>query len=122
MEKKFGELLREEKIALFTAWVDGKAIEYRSLEYSKWEYIRTPNWYSWGEYRVKPHVPDYIDWGQVHTDYQYMARDSDERAYLFKKNPSLGVVSWVGTSGATVTQSSYVKGEVDWKDSLVKRP
>jgi hypothetical protein len=55
--KTFGKMTREEKIALLTAWVDGREIESYSGSSGVWVFSRNPSWYSDCMYRVKPAAP-----------------------------------------------------------------
>lgn len=51
--KQFGELEREEQVALFEAWLDGKEIEFLECE-DKWFSVGQPSWYAEFVYRIKP--------------------------------------------------------------------
>jgi hypothetical protein len=122
--KTFGELSREEKIELFSAWVDGKPIEYYSNKNVGWVATTPPSWSKDFYYRVKV-TQDYIDWDQVQPQYKWMARSCSGNTYLYKVKPELMYDCW-GASLRTeeivkVTQSSYIQGTTDWKDSLVER-
>ena len=61
--KTFGELSREEKHALFTAWMDEKTIEIR-FDDGNWHPVDLPSWVPEREYRIAPTKPS-IDWAEV---------------------------------------------------------
>lgn len=118
--KTFGEMSREEKIALFTAWLDGEKIMGVGPE-TGYKYHSVGPWNSEAHYYVE-YTPDYIDWSQVQTQYKWMARSPTGITCLFVGKPYLMRDYWRQDGlCARVTQSSYKQGTVDWKDSLVER-
>ena len=131
--KPFGELSRDEKLALMTAWVDGKQIEYYNYR-CKWaEPVDCrPTWHHNNIYRIKPDTPDSIDWSHVSPEYKWMARNPCGLAQLFRDKPWVdpSCESWMVEEYYHNTRrgqcasvfSSYQQGTVDWKDSLVERP
>jgi len=120
--KKFGQLSKEEKLALFEAWVDGKTIY--ATHFGE---IYTQKYPSWNEevvYTVMK-TPDSIDWSHVNPKYKWMTRDKHGCVYLFEDEPSThGRGYWKRGGDAVEVQgfASYVKGDVEWYDSLVRRP
>ena len=121
--KPFGELSRDEKLALMTAWVDGKTIQVLTWPNETWEDITRIHWDSEASYRIKPDTPDYIDWSHVSPEYKWMARDRNSTVLLHERKPKNSGSFWI-RGGATVPArifTSYKQGTVDWKDSLVKR-
>lgn len=120
----FGKLSLEVKVGLFTAWACGEAIEYYSPYSGQYKDSHSPSWADNLSYRVKAKAlkPDTIDWSQVHSDYKYMARWKSGPVYLYKDLPDLRETYWGGEGNiATVSQPSYVKGDVSWENSLVYR-
>lgn len=118
--KTFGEMSREEKLALFTAWLDGKKIMGIEPE-TGYKYHSVGPWNSEAHYYVE-YTPDYIDWSQVQPQYKWMARLPNGKVYLYVNKPDASCGGWSAADfGASVTQSSYKQGTVDWKDSLVER-
>lgn len=91
--KTFGEMTRDEQIALFTAWLDDQEIEWlRNVKYDVWirkrradkstSFVFSNNIC----YRIVP-KQDQIDWSHVAPKYKYMARDECGEAYLFEEKP-----------------------------------
>lgn len=116
----------QEKIAVMQAYADGKEIQVRVIGYGEWVRSVEPTW-SWGgcEYRIKPETHDYINWDHVDPMFQYMARSKSGYVWLFSEIPSRSLDFWVSHSGHAMLASaftSYKRGTVDWKDSLVERP
>lgn len=122
----------EDKIKVMQAYLDGKKIESRSIPNGEWsEFFLEPNW-NWEEleYRVSE-IPDSIDWTHVAPQYKFMARENNGETYLFANEPHIYTSSvsgghWYDTYNGDLADASvfasYKKGNVDWKDSLVKRP
>lgn len=116
-----------EMIAVMQAYVDGKPIESQSRGAEHWYSSGTglPIW-DWGDcdYRIAT-TPDSINWDHVSPEWKYMARDNSGGAWLHKDKPKLTSLQiWEGNYDPIPCFhfSSYVRGNVDWKDSLVKRP
>ncbi len=118
IDKPFGELDRETKIALFAAWVDGARIERAGSS------INAPAWHAYAVYRVAPTKPS-IDWSHVAPQFRWMATDVDGKAYIYSSNPRLSANQWVGDGagcGLASSLASFRAGTCDWKYSLVQRP
>ena len=68
-----------------------------------------------------------IDWNHVHEKFKYMATDSDGISYLYAEQPTRDNNEWYVDSEydedfvEASSFKSYKPGNVDWKDSLVKR-
>lgn len=96
--------------------------------FDDWRDCRRPSWdWTTYDYRIKPLVPDSIDWDAVSPKFNYMARTANGRSLLFERKPTVVKGSgWRNTGGGVVGQaslfSSLAVGTVDWKDSLVARP
>ena len=124
--KQFGELERQEQIALFEAWLDGKEIEFYSPHVDTW-FSGDPSWSKGLSYRIKPTQPS-VNWDHVNPEYKYLAMDTCEIGYLYTKRPSLNEVGgyWLANKNdrhlRAETLASFDAGTCDWKDSLVKRP
>lgn len=71
-------------------------------------------------------VPDYIDWSHVAPEYKYMARDENGLPCLYWDIPIRVEHSWQRgvkiIAGIDNIFTSYRRGTVGWKDSLVTRP
>lgn len=101
-------------IEVMQAYVDGENIEtcYGAVDNPGWM------WDSTDKYRISK-TPDSINWDHVAPEFKYMMRGlNDVDAFLFKKNPPSVGEGFVSAS----LFSSYKRGTVDWKDSLVMRP
>ena len=116
-----------EMIAVMQAYVDGKAIEFRWGKHEfGWGPCGKPLW-SWGdgEYRIAT-IPDSINWDHVAPEWKWMARDASGEVYFFKNEPRALPLSMVWSAIEDPSEargfSSYARGTVDWKDSLVRRP
>lgn len=130
-QKAFGQLSRQEQLDLFSAWLDGKVIEYYNINNEEWEPIIgcKPLWLDNTVYRVAITKPS-IDWKQVSLPFRWLAKDADGVAYLFTGKPFLENYlyygEWCVSNGAqyslALSHVSYNPGTCDWKDSLVERP
>lgn len=126
--KPFGDLEREEQLALFEAWLDGNPIEFYNFSYSQW-FSGEPMWDEQVIYRIKPVQPS-IDWDHVHPDYKYLAIDNNGASHLFRYKPAINNRSyWQAKNGIYMDNeidatlfTSFKAGTCDWKDSLVERP
>lgn len=120
--KTFGELTRDEKIALMTAWVDGESIEY---EDAGWHSIGYPSWTDDCAYRVAKTKPS-INWDHVHPDYIAISTDRNMLSFAYKKRPHVEGSMWSYISetshSGVCSYASFKPGNCDWKDSLVMRP
>jgi len=116
IDKPFGELDRETKLALFAAWLDGAQIECSGM-------VGHPGWYKFHTYRVAVTKPS-IDWSHVAPQFKWMATDADGRTFVYNAQPVLGFCGWdVAGMGVIATAfASFTPGTCDWKDSLVRRP
>lgn len=120
IDKPFGELDRETKIALFAAWVDGAKIEY------DWGAVQTslPCFQMQYTYRVAPTKPS-IDWSHVACELKWMATDDSGETWLYDEQPEIFGKIWVYNGSHCIevnALASFTPGTCDWKDSLVQRP
>lgn len=124
--KKFEDLTLEEKVNLFSHWVEGGEIYVQDHE-GNWILVEHPQWHGFGVYKKKD-IPPSINWGEVSEEYKWLAVDFDGRAYLYKDKPSHAFRSdyWVsngtGHCGLANVFTSYKRGNVPWDQSLVQRP
>lgn len=120
--KPFGELEREEQIALFEAWLDGKEIEFYNPHVDTW-FSGDPNWTKGLSYRIKPTQPS-INWDHVHPDYIALTEEESGEPHLHKVKPvNTSRYGWHSSSKAIArTHASYKAGTCNWQDSLVMRP
>lgn len=119
IEKPFGELDRETKLALFAAWMDGEKIECNGT-------VGHPGWHLDHTYRVAaPPTKPSIDWSHVAPQFKWMATDEDGNTYVYSLHPGYSSSQWIAkfTDCAIATPfASLVPGTCVWKDSLVRRP
>ncbi len=68
---------------------------------------------------------DTIDWSHVAPEFKWMARDMDNRAWLYAQNPHRNDNLWFSCKNRRPDIeeifASYKQGTCDWKDSLVSR-
>lgn len=110
-------------IEVMQAYVDGKRIEVKGLDFNT--LVQEP-WWDWcsSEFVVAK-TPDTINWDHVATEFKYMARDENSEPYFYEEEPFVRGDGWMTDSHVAVQAksfSSYRKGTVDWKESLVIRP
>ncbi len=124
---RFGDLSKEDKLALFEAWLEGSQIQIYVAD--EWFDVLKPVWCHDYVHRIKPDEPDSIDWSQVNPKWKYMARDGDGEVVLYTIEPKFdedcqywNVCLCSGSQDITDIVSSYVQGTVHPRDSLVKRP
>lgn len=123
---KFGELLREEKLALFEAWLDGKEIEHMStLQGDTFSKISSPCWISDNYYRIAKTKPS-VNWDHVSDKYNWLAVDSSGDAYLYESKHKADTNMFLGSVAVTPCQASvlisYKRGTCNWEESLIQRP
>lgn len=103
-------------IEVMQAYVDGERVEFGE---PWWPVTDMHSWSSNYTYRIAK-TPDTINWDHVAPGYKYMKRDENGCAYLYAEHPDsyIKVIRPESANGF----SSYRKGTVDWKESLVIRP
>jgi len=125
IDKPFGDLDRETKIALFTAWVDGDGLEHYSSMIGDWVNSSVPSWGRSIRYRKAAPTEPSIDWDHVAPQFKWMATDDSGTTMLYEEKPRLSRTEWEWAGGdcANITAlASFRAGTCDWKDSLVQRP
>lgn len=136
--KKFGELTRDEKLALMTAWVDGEKIQF-SYGNRDWRVVAKPEWSSAIFYRTapKPVVKPSINWDHVAEKYVALAVHGDGKPFLYgnydELRPAYGefwglrrAEKLLLAGFASFSPGSFTPNKDDivenWQDSLVFRP
>lgn len=126
--KPFGQLPREEQLALFAAWLDGKQIEIQATP-NNW-YTGKPLWELNSLYRIAL-KPDVIPWPAIQRRFKFAARDQDGEVWVFTHKPELVTTKWsinglgyVGGANARVSDvlEDFVLGDTPWQESLQERP
>lgn len=115
----------QKRVQIMQAYLDGEDIEYRTSN-KEWYSTSSPIW-DWAtkEYRVKPKVPDSIDWSQVDPAYKFMARDKNHGVYLYENRPIKRYEYWendIGECANAKAFNSLKLGNTSWENSLVERP
>jgi len=127
----FKDLSDAEKGALLLAEHRGKRIDhfvYRHSTMREWTEKRELGFYPSVIYRIAPEplTPDSINWDHVAGLWRYMARDFRHDALLYSEEPTMSSVGWTPVDEGQYTfadaHTSYRRGTVGWKDSLVVRP
>lgn len=113
-------------IEVMQAFLNGKQVECTLKGLNNWGIIKNPIW-NWDnfDYRVYQGVKDSINWDHVAPEFNYMARDSCGTVWLFKSKPEMIGGIWHLSQedmAEAHSHTSYRRGTVDWKDSLVIRP
>lgn len=112
-------------IEVMQAYVDGEEIEVNRGDGFWLPYSGHFPFNSAHHYRIAK-TPDSINWDHVAPEFKYMARDQDGYSYLYNGYPSPTGGIWCTFEClrplSTFAFSSYKRGTVDWKDSLVIRP
>jgi len=96
----------------------------------QWADVGNPMWNLGAIYRVKPQKPTKpsIDWSHVAPKYKWLARDSNDEAFVYAERPFCEGGYWVWNGGSPDPVqvdrllASYAPGTCDWRDSLVQRP
>lgn len=112
---------------LIEAWANGATIQVLGIKSQEWITLMFPCWSEDMTYRIKPATPDYINWDHVDSRFKYMARDKDGHTCLYIDRPEIPSTQfggmWYTATGTTKANcfSSYKRGDIDWRDSLVCR-
>lgn len=130
IDKPFGELPLETKIALFKAWLVGEQILHQPEGSRVLMPARVVLWWPTTIYRVAPKIPpktkDSIDWSAVNKDYRYLRRNQDGTARLFKYLPTCCGGAWmISIDDKWMDASifaSYKQGTEDWDKAGIDRP
>lgn len=134
--KPFGELTREEQLALFNAWLDGKAIEYRDIA-NDWDFnwfhaSAVPAWEKDTTYRIAPEpiIPDTVPWEAIKPEYKWYAVDMNGSRWLYTTKPERDEEGWHlpegqysgGEYSANTDCLNITIGNQPWDKSLQQRP
>lgn len=124
-----------EKIAIMQAFLDGQPVEFKTLLNHHWHPLdcKEPGW-DWSNlnYRIKPMIPDFIDWSQVDPAFNFIARSKRGYIYLFKMRPRIppkgnfwaasdSIINCIGGPNFNLF-SSFKLGDTPWDQSLIERP
>lgn len=115
-----------EMINLMQAFLDGEVVE---LYFNgTWTKVNSTHWWASGfNYRIADATtPDTINWDHVAPEFKWMARDENGFSYLYSNKPKIIMNTWEWIEGTKMAKpelfSSYRKGTINWKESLVIRP
>lgn len=123
--KPFGQLSREEKLELMTAWVDGKQMEV-NFGGDRWLEV-DPMWTAGASYRVAPPptIKATIPWKHIKPEYRWAAMNETGNWYCHKEKPEKGTWVWLdstSTNGSSMKAVAFPEGNMPWEQSLVERP
>lgn len=123
--KPFGQLSREEKLELMTAWVDGKQMEV-NFGGDRWLEV-DPMWTAGASYRVAPPPPikATIPWEHIKPEYKWAAMGQSGYWYFYDEKPEKGHASWIVSHRGSSTPMKaliFPEGNMPWDQSLVERP
>lgn len=133
--KPFGELSKKQQNKLFQAWLSGKEIQSRFDVKKSWVIPPVPGWAEKRYYRIKPEetpelIPDSIEWSHIDDRFKFIFRDEGTNPAVYastkRPNPINNMGLWLPSLGTEFVRidnflTSYKRGTVDWKDSLVER-
>lgn len=119
----------EEAQEIYKAYHNKESVDFYTPD--GWKLLKTPISVAlWSDfiYRIPPPVeviPDSIDWTQIDDRFIFMARDKNESCWVYTERPDQGPRGW-SVAGTWLridnVLTSYKRGNIDWKDSLVWRP
>lgn len=129
IDAPFGELDRETQIALFSAWLDGGAVQSRGSGYD-WAGVSHPAWGPDGIYRLAPPpvTPMTVDprvWEVLDPSIVAIARDNSGAIYSYASRPVTTRSEWCGSNACPVTQIApgmIDPGTCPWDEAICERP
>jgi hypothetical protein len=123
--KEWKDLNRDEKISVFTYFVDNNCI---GIELKTGDRIhKTPCWSGDTIYFV-PAKKTVIDWSCIHPDFRFYKRDLNSAGFFSSHKPEIGYENrWslcVGRfiDSALLSDKVIQVGEELWNESLIIRP
>jgi hypothetical protein len=74
--------------------------------------------------RPAPLTQDTVDWSDVAEPFNWHAREASGDGFFFEEEPTKNDLYWTagGKYRSSAAHASYVRGTVDWRDSLISRP
>lgn len=116
MDKNKDHIERTKRmIEVMQAYVGGEAIDCKQRVYCD-PFVPNWNWSAFDFFVAK--TPDTISWDHVAPEFKYMERDEYDDCRIYECHPNSKANNYIMARSFT----SYRKGTVDWKDSLVIRP
>lgn len=95
----------------------------------EWAVCYNPQFFRDYAYRARPAPlePDYVDWSHVAEPFNWHARDENGYRFFYKAKPELGDGIWLDDLAdndmcEAAAVAGFVRGTVDWRDSLISRP
>jgi len=129
IDKPFGTLDIETKLALHRAHYEGKVIEAKThiIDPDRWIVTNTPAWLPHCPYRVRPEPLRDISlpWAALDDRINYIARDEDGTIWGYEKEMCRRSKDWSSHVGHRACISGAVKldpGNKPWDQSLIRRP
>lgn len=123
IDKPFGELDRETKIALITAVIVDKQPCGISPDGESFELCINTTFLALRYYRLAPRKTVF-DWSQAAPEFKYLYRDRDGDDYLHTETPTVDDDEWCSNDYYIRAEvfASYVKGDEDWASFRMDRP
>ncbi len=124
IDKKFGDLDIDTKLALNRAHYEGETIEYCMK--TNWKVTKDPVFDKSFKYRVKPKpvIPHTIPWDLIHPNFNWFAVDEDGDAFFYDERPKQKDGYWhnVNSCAGAKVMLNVIPGNMPWDQSLVERP
>lgn len=123
----FGALPREDRLALITAWLDGRRITMSGASITRFDHIFNPSWYADFIYRAEPTplIPTSFDFVGLASKWQWCAADQHGAVYVYTIKPRMETAEWwAGIDNHRRINDlfpSYVRGTVPWQETLIER-
>ena len=127
INKPFGTLDIETKLALCRAGYEGKVIECLRIANGRWSVVIEPTWFPDCIYRLRPEPLRDISlpWAALDARWQWAARDESGNVWIYDERPDTGTALW--KSGCLCLEvtglfANFDPGNKPWDESLVRRP
>lgn len=125
----FGELPREDRLALITAWLDGRRMTVSGASPVLFSFAPNPVWYDHNIYRAEPLplTPASFDFVGLALKWQWCAADQGGTVWIYTGKPVMWSDSWRPSPGDAARRidglfTSYIRGTVPWQETLIERP
>ena len=126
IDKPFGSLDIETKLALHRAFYEGRVIE-TNYGGGGFEVCFAQTFYHDGIYRLQPEPMRDISlpWAAMNARWKWAARDEDGSVWAYDERPDPGIILW-NTDGSCIEVTgmfaNFDPGNKPWNESLIRRP
>lgn len=129
--KTFGEMSKEEQLALFVVWQEGRAIERK--EDTKWCATNEAHAIFWDDLRYRIAAPKpFFDFSPFSKNIKYVAANENGEVYVFTDEPIKGNDKyWYASKGSerryidralySPSLTNLFDASIPWQESLVAR-